>query len=65
MNENRTTITDIDIPFGRMVMIILKAMLAAIPAMLLFYLIMIPIFLLFGLGLGGCAALFSLPLSCP
>jgi hypothetical protein len=64
MNENRTTITDIDIPFGRMVMILLKTMLAAIPAMLLFYLVMIPVLLLFGLGLGGCAALFSLPFSC-
>jgi hypothetical protein len=59
MNENRTTITNVDIPFGRMVMIILKMMLAAIPAMLLFYLIMIPIMLLFSLGLGGCAALSS------
>lgn len=61
MEQNRTTVTDIDIPFGRMVMIILKTMLAAIPAVLLFYLIMIPIFLLFGLGLGGCAALMSAP----
>jgi hypothetical protein len=32
--------------------------------MLLFYLVMIPVLLLFGLGLGGCAALFSLPFSC-
>ena len=59
MNDNRTTITDVDIPFGRMVMIILKVMLAAIPAVLLFYVVMIPILLLFGLGLGGCAALTS------
>lgn len=61
MEENRTTVSDIDIPFGRMVMIMLKIMLAAIPAALLFYLIMIPVFLLFGLGLGGCAALMSAP----
>jgi len=61
MNNNRTTISDIDIPFGRMVMIILKVMLASIPAMLLFYLIMIPVFLLFSLGLSGCAALISAP----
>ena len=61
MNDNRTIITDVDIPFGRMVLIILKTMLAAIPAMLLFYLIMIPIFLLFSVGLGGCATLCSLP----
>lgn len=57
MNENQTTVTDIDIPFGRMVMIILKFMLASIPAVLLFYLIMIPVFLLFSGMLGGCAAL--------
>ncbi len=61
MNDTHTTITDINIPFGRMVLIILKAMLAAIPALLLFYLIIIPVFLLFGLGLGGCTALLSAP----
>ena len=59
MNENHITVTNIDIPFGRMVMIILKAMLAAIPALLLFYAMLIPVFMLFGLGVGGCAALFS------
>ena len=64
MNDNRTIVTDIDIPFGRMIIIILKLMLASIPAALLFYLIMIPVMLLFGLGLGGCAAL-SLPFACP
>ncbi len=62
MDEQRNvTVNDIDIPFGRMVVILLKLMLAAIPAALLFYCIMIPIFLLVGLGLGGCAALCSLP----
>ena len=65
MNEDRTTVTDIDIPFGRMVMIILKFMLASIPALILFYLIMIPVFLLFGAGLGGCAALMSAPFAAP
>ncbi len=65
MNENHTTVTDIDIPVGRMVMIILKFMLASIPAVLLFYLIMIPVFLLFGAGLGGCAALVSAPFAAP
>ena len=34
-----TTVTDIDIPFGRLVVILLKTMLAAIPALILFYLI--------------------------
>ena len=37
MNDNRITVTDIDIPFGRMIGILLKLMLAAIPAMLLLY----------------------------
>lgn len=60
MNENRTTITDIDIPFGRMVMIILKFMLAAIPAVLLLYAVIFGVALVFGLGLGGCAALLAL-----
>ena len=31
-NSYRTTITDIDIPFGRLVMFMVKASLAAIPA---------------------------------
>ncbi len=61
MSENQTTVTDIDIPFGRLIMIILKFMLASIPAVLLFYLIMIPIFMIFGVGLSGCAALLSAP----
>ncbi len=61
MNENRTTVTDVAIPFGRMVIIILKFMLASIPAVLLFYVIMIPVFMLFGLGLGGCTALMAAP----
>ena len=60
MNENKVTLTDIDIPFGRMVGIILKFMLASIPAVLLLYLVIFGIALLFGLGLGGCAALLSL-----
>ncbi len=31
-SEQRTVITDIDIPFGRMVAVILKFMIASIPA---------------------------------
>ena len=57
--EQETTITDIRIPFGRMVAIILKWMLASIPAILLMYLIMFAVALIFGVGLGGCAALLS------
>ena len=59
MEEHKITITDIRIPFGRMVAIILKFMLAAIPAILLLYLIIFGIALIFGAGLGGCAALLS------
>jgi hypothetical protein len=54
MNENNVTVTNIDIPFGRLVGIILKIMLAAIPAILLLYAVM------FGLGFDGFAALMSL-----
>lgn len=60
MNDNRITVTDIDIPFGRMVMIIFKLMLASIPAVLLLYTIIFGIALVFGVGLGGCAALMAM-----
>lgn len=51
------TVTDIDIPFGRMVVLILKFMLASIPAVILMYAIMAAVGLLaFGL-LGGLGAL--------
>ncbi len=43
MSQNRetlTVITDIDIPFSRLIMIILKFMFASIPAMIIFYIIM-------------------------
>ena len=59
MDEQNTVITDIQIPFGRMVAIILKWMLASIPAMILMYLIMFGIMIIFAGGLGGCAALLS------
>jgi hypothetical protein len=59
MEEQKVTITDVDIPFGRMIAIILKWMLAAIPAIILMYLIIFGIALIFGVGLGGCAALLS------
>jgi hypothetical protein len=35
MENNKVTVTDIDIPFGRVVGIILKWVLASIPAMIL------------------------------
>ena len=54
-----TTITNIDIPFGRLVVIILKFMLAAIPAMLLMYAIFGIILLIVMTLFGGLAALSS------
>lgn len=60
MNDSRITVTDIDIPFGRMIMIILKLMLASIPAVLLLYAVVFGVALLCGLGLGGCAALLAM-----
>jgi hypothetical protein len=59
MEQHETTITDIRIPFGRMIAIILKWMLASIPAILLMYLIMFGIMFIFVGGLGGFAALMS------
>jgi hypothetical protein len=56
--EHRTTITDVDIPFGRMVGIILKLMLASIPAVLIFYAIFGMITLFLVLIFGGAAAVF-------
>jgi len=57
--DQKTTITDIRIPFGRMVMIILKWMLASIPAAILLWLIVASMTLIFGVGIGGCAALVA------
>lgn len=52
-------LTDIQIPFGRMVMIILKWSLASIPAVILLWLAMLLVGLLFGLGVGGCSMLME------
>lgn len=54
-----TTVTDINIPFGRLVMIMLKLMLASIPALILFYIIIGGLFLLIMLVFGGGAALLQ------
>ena len=51
------TVTDINIPFGRLVGLILKIMLASIPAVLIIYAIMAAIGLLFVGLLGGLGAL--------
>ncbi len=54
-----TTITDIDIPFGRMVMIMLKLMFASIPAVILFYAFIFAIAMVIALLFGGGAALLQ------
>lgn len=63
MDEQKTVITDVQIPFGRMIVIILKWMLASIPAILVMYLIMfgfmLIFMLIFGVGLGGLSAIMA------
>ncbi|MFK5924402.1 MAG: hypothetical protein QM496_19675 [Verrucomicrobiota bacterium] len=62
MNSNspqHTTITNIDIPFGRLVAIIFKIMLAAIPAVMLFYVVFGAIMLVIMMIFGGGAAILS------
>ena len=58
MQEARRTISNLDIPFGRMVAIILKWMLASIPAAMILWLVLTAVTLVFGGALAGCAALF-------
>lgn len=57
--SNRTTITDIDIPFGRLIMIMLKFMLASIPAVLVMYAIMFVIIMVVALFFGGVGAFMN------
>jgi hypothetical protein len=65
MNQNSSTnitVTDVDIPFGRLVGLILKIMLASIPALIVFYLLVGAVTLvLFGIFGGGAALLKNLP----
>lgn len=66
MNENQptqTTITDIDIPFGRLVAILLKLMLASIPAVIIFYIVAFVLALLAMAVFGGGAAVLNNALS--
>lgn len=57
--QTPTVITDIDIPFGRLVMILVKFALAAIPAYLMLLAIFLVIFLIFGTVFGGLAAVLQ------
>lgn len=56
--DNRFTLTDIDISFGRMVVIILKWSLASIPAMIILWIIIMIIAAIFGGILGGIGGLY-------
>lgn len=47
-DDNRVVLSDVDIPFGRMVLIILKWMLASIPAMIILWIFMAIIAMIFG-----------------
>lgn len=54
MEEKKPTVlVDIDIPFGRLVVIMIKFALAAIPAMIAVWLIMFVFMLVFGGLFGG------------
>ena len=57
--HSNTTITDIDIPFGRLISIMLKLMLASIPAILILYAVIFSIMLVVMLIFGGGAAILS------
>ena len=57
MEPNQTVITDIDIPMGRLVVIVLKWMVASIPAILLMYLI---IFIVMAIVMGLFAVVGSI-----
>lgn len=58
--ETSVTLRDIDIPFGKLVVIILKVMLAAIPAVIIIQAIVMGLALVFMLVFGGGAALLQL-----
>jgi hypothetical protein len=53
------TITDVDIPFGRLVVLILKLMVASIPAILLFYAFLAVVMLFVALVFGSLGAMFN------
>ena len=59
MHNQRVILTDVRIPFWRIVLLILKWALASIPAAILMWLIFAVVMLIFGAGIGGCAALLS------
>ncbi len=57
--QQATTLTDINIPFGRLVVILLKLMIASIPALICFYAIIGAIAMAFLLVFGGLGAVLN------
>jgi hypothetical protein len=63
MNEStplptqRITITDIDMPFGRMVAFMVKWSFAAIPALLIMWAVAATVFFIIAIFFGGMSAL--------
>ncbi len=55
--NGKVVISDIDIPFGRLIIIMLKTMLASIPAVIVMYAIMFAIIMVIALVFGGLGAL--------
>lgn len=52
-NRSRVVITGVDIPFGEMVMLILKVMLASIPAYIILVIVFVTLAAIFGGIFGG------------
>jgi len=60
MDDKQTTVvSDINIPFGRMVVLILQIMLAGIPAAILFYFVLFLLMALFSALFGTGLAMFG------
>ena len=59
LQGERVTITDIDIPFGRLVMIFVKFVLAAIPAYIIVFVIIAIIIGVIGALFGGVGLMMS------
>lgn len=57
MRLTQVSIVDIDMPFGRMVVFILKWMLASIPAIIIMWIFMVLVMFVFGAAFGGLAAM--------
>jgi len=57
--RHRMVLTDVDVPFWRMVAIILKLMVASIPAAILFYVITLGVLLVCAMIFGGLATVLA------